>query len=92
MATKLNPGKYDCYKKAAPDEPMFVLLARDKRASSLVAIWSALERGDQHNARVHFKNLLGLVSRLPAEPNPAKADEAFQCAQEMVSWRLKNLP
>lgn len=29
MGTKANPGEYDCYDKAEPDEPMFVLLARD---------------------------------------------------------------
>lgn len=29
MGTKNNPGKFDCYDAALPDEPMFVLLARD---------------------------------------------------------------
>jgi len=28
MATKKNPGEFDCYANAGPDEPMFVLLAR----------------------------------------------------------------
>lgn len=29
MGTKNNPGAFDCYANAEPDEPMFVLLARD---------------------------------------------------------------
>jgi hypothetical protein len=41
MATKNNPGKYDCYMNAAPDEPMFVLLGRDKMAPALVREWAA---------------------------------------------------
>lgn len=43
MGTKNNPGTYDCYEKADPDEPMFVLLARDPQAPALVTIW-ALDR------------------------------------------------
>ena len=44
MDTKLNPGKFDCYKKAEDDEPMFVLLARDPYASTLVRYWADHER------------------------------------------------
>lgn len=42
MGTKLKPGKFDCYENAAPDEPMFVLLARDPLAPILVRLWSDL--------------------------------------------------
>lgn len=42
MGTKNNPGKYDCYDKAEPDEPIFVLLARDEHAPQLVELWAAL--------------------------------------------------
>lgn len=42
MGTKNNPGEYDCYQKAEPDEPMFVLLGRDPTASVVVAFWRAL--------------------------------------------------
>ena len=41
LGTKNDPGKFDCYHKAAPDEPMFVLLARDPLAAPLVRIWAA---------------------------------------------------
>lgn len=44
MGSKNNPGKYDCYDKAEPDEPMFVLLARDPRAPELVQRWVAEAR------------------------------------------------
>lgn len=42
MGTKLKPGKFDCYENAAPDEPMFVLLARDPMAPVLVRLWADL--------------------------------------------------
>lgn len=40
MGTKRNPGKHDCYASAEPDEPMFVLLARDPLAPELVRRWA----------------------------------------------------
>lgn len=46
MATKNNPGQFDCYAKAEPDEPLFVLLARDKHAPTLVWLWAALRELD----------------------------------------------
>lgn len=39
MATKRDPGKFDCYANAADDEPMFILLGRDPFASFLVDLW-----------------------------------------------------
>lgn len=42
MATKNNPGKFDCYANAEPDEPMFILLARDPMAPILVELWASL--------------------------------------------------
>jgi hypothetical protein len=44
MATKNKPGAYDCYTKAEPDEPMFVLLARDPVAPLLVRLWCEIRR------------------------------------------------
>jgi len=43
MATKDNPGAFDCYANAKNDEPMFVLLARDKASPAAVRYW-CLER------------------------------------------------
>jgi hypothetical protein len=42
MATKNNPGRYDCYKNAHPDEPYFMLLGRDATAPLIVLAWIAL--------------------------------------------------
>jgi hypothetical protein len=42
MGTKNNPGRYDCFSSAAPDEPMFVLLGRDPMAAVLVRLWAML--------------------------------------------------
>lgn len=37
--TKNNPGKFDCYSKAEPDEPMFILLARDPASTRAIEAW-----------------------------------------------------
>ncbi|MEK6323586.1 MAG: hypothetical protein AABN33_18250 [Acidobacteriota bacterium] len=42
MGTKLNAGQFDCYANAEPDEPRFILLARDPLAPLLVEIWAQL--------------------------------------------------
>ena len=52
MGTKANPGHYDCYAKAEPDEPMFVLLGRDKHAASLVILWALLRELDGEDQEV----------------------------------------
>ena len=44
MATKRNPGAYDCYTNAAEDEPMFVLLGRDPMAGILIKLWVQLRQ------------------------------------------------
>lgn len=44
--TKNNPGSFDCYAAAHPDEPMFVLLGRDKHAAVLVMMWAAMRAMD----------------------------------------------
>lgn len=49
MGTKNNPGACDCYAKAEPDEPLFVLLARDKHAPALVWLWAVMRQLDGEN-------------------------------------------
>ena len=46
MGTKNNPGKFDCYANAGPDEPMFVLLGRDPMAPELVRAWADWREGE----------------------------------------------
>lgn len=48
MGTKNNPGQFDCYSKALPDEPMFTILARDEDGPNTVeewAIWRRAKKG-----------------------------------------------
>jgi hypothetical protein len=54
MGTKNEPGKFDCYAAAGPDEPMFVLLGRDATAPFLVFAWVALrmEMGDTDDEKL----------------------------------------
>jgi hypothetical protein len=54
MGTKNEPGSYDCYANAAPDEPMFVLLARDPSAPLLVGLWALIREklGDESEEKV----------------------------------------
>lgn len=52
MGTKNNPAPFDCYANAEPDEPMFVLLARDQSAPGLVrewVRWRAERKGLRHH-------------------------------------------
>lgn len=46
MGTKNNPGAFDCYANAHPDEPMFVLLGRDKHAAGLIRLWAIFRARD----------------------------------------------
>lgn len=73
MGTKSDPGAYDCYAKAAPDEPMFVLLARDPDAAILVNLWADLR---EHRIEMGSKPASDL----------AMVDEARDCARRMRSW------
>lgn len=49
MGTKNNPGKYDCYGAAGPDEPTFTLLARDRHAPALIWLWATLRELDDED-------------------------------------------
>jgi hypothetical protein len=40
MGTKNDPAPFDCYANAEPDEPMFVLLARDPSAPYAIRRWA----------------------------------------------------
>lgn len=77
MGTKNNPGSYDCYANAEPDEPMFVLLARDKEAPYLVRQWAA-----------HRK--LAITRGAKPKSDLAMVDEAMACAEAMENWREEN--
>lgn len=76
MGTKNNPGKYDCYAKAAPDEPIFTLRASDPHAPDVVRQW----------ARVYLASQNGLAPvdrRDDEEKAKDKHREAMRCAEAM---------
>lgn len=53
MGTKNNPGRWDCYANADPDEPMFILLGRDRHAPRLVRAWADMrEKEGEDKAKV----------------------------------------
>lgn len=75
MGTKNNPGDFDCYAAADPDEETFILLARDVDAPARVQEWAtkrmqrALNPNMGESGRAHELR---------------KADEAFACARRMI--------
>lgn len=94
MGTKLEPGKFDCYANAEPDEPMFVLLGRDALAPSLVNIWAMIRAGSRKEAKLAFNELIvgPQASVYVLNPQPEKAQEAVDCAISMMLWRRANRP
>lgn len=86
MGTKNNPGSFDCYANAEPDEPMFTLLARDPLAPGLVRIWAALRSRHPATAMAFLTDLVETARTLPVE-RPHKSYEALTCSDDMVTWR-----
>lgn len=77
MGTKQNPAQFDCYSNALPDEPMFILLARDPKAPMLVDEWAALRAQQVDDGE-------------RPQADMAMVDEARQCAAAMRAWREAN--
>jgi hypothetical protein len=86
MGTKTNPGKYDCLSKAEPDEPVFVLMARDPVAPKLVDLWAAVSYGSKAAARAFFDDLLKFADEIEPLQPADKCNEAYECAKEMEAW------
>lgn len=78
MGSKNNPGKFDCYANALPDEPMFVLLARDPDFHRLVNEWADRRERDV-TCGDRPKEDMALVA------------EARMCAALGANWRRNNL-
>lgn len=45
MATKTRPGRYDCYRNAGADEPVFTLRATDPLAPLMIRLWAFCRDG-----------------------------------------------
>lgn len=86
MGTKAEPGHFDCYEHAEPDEPIFTLLARDRVAPTVVRAWadareiSLLTDGGRETT----------VGEVLAEQE--QIAEARRCADEMEAWRQEHRP
>lgn len=88
MGTKNNPGKFDCYANAHPDEPMFILLGRDERAPELVRMWAAFSAGDFKGAEVAFIQLREIMAARTKTTVTEKVTEANDCAAAMERWHF----
>ena len=77
MGTKNEPAQFDCYGNALPDEPMFILLARDPDAPQLVRAWAHSRESD-----------INLGRRPKADRE--RVAEARECADKMEAWRAAN--
>lgn len=75
MGTKNNPGVHDCYSKAEPDEPMFILLGRDPTAAFVVSFWRELKKEMKRQGT--------------SATSDEKLEEAWVCAVKMQEWAKK---
>lgn len=77
MGTKNNPGKFDCYTNALPDEPIFILLARDPDFQRLVHKWAKRRMKDIQCGQRPSSDI-------------AMVTEAEECAWNGQKWRKDN--
>jgi hypothetical protein len=77
MGTKLTELRNGCFHRAMDDEPMFVLLARDPSAPSLVLAWA---QGRELEIR---------DGKRPAS-DMEMVEEAREAARKMMAWREAN--
>lgn len=90
MGTKNNPAPNDCYAKALPDEPMFVLLARDPAAPDTVRAWVKFRAQVEGNDK---RLETGISVEDLRTKNAAFSElqhEALRCADAMENWRSSN--
>lgn len=75
MATKLKADETDCYARLAPDEPYFVLMARDPDFGIIVRIWA------------HFRNQqIAHGGRPDTTEERLQIVEAQSCASDGDIW------
>lgn len=79
MGTKLNPGGYDCYRKLHPDEPFFVLRAKDQTAPGVVREWVRRRREEA-----------AVTGGTITPQYEQKLREAEACADDMDAWFKAN--
>ena len=74
MSTKQNPGTFDCYASLEPDEPYFIVRAKDAHAPLLVQLWAVMRE-------------TAIAEGLKPADDTEKVEEAKQTAYEMKRWR-----
>lgn len=74
MGTKNKPDKFNDYASAEPDEPMFILLARDPTASRVVQEWALLLA-------------IAIMEGRKPKSDRAIVEEARECAKAMREFR-----
>ena len=84
MATKANPGEFDCYAEAGDDEPIFILRATDGIAPDVIRYWADTYElyKQMQNGIAYHTGPLSLTER-----QQRKAKEARTCADAMDEWR-----
>jgi len=75
LGTKTLPGPFDCYASALPDEPLFVLLARDESAPDIVVQWA-------------MQRLQAIRDGKKPLSDVPMIREALNCSVDMVLWRI----
>lgn len=89
MATKNNPGTFDCYGNAAPDEPLFTFRPTCEMSPLFVKLYAHL-RAKELSAVYETLNTLVDIALRKSPPDPAKIAEAHALAAQMEAWRAKH--
>lgn len=85
-STKAEPGAFDGMERAAPDEPVFTLRAKDPLAAILVREWVALRRASITSAYEH-----GQIPEAKRELELIQCREAEEIAFQMEDWQSGNV-
>lgn len=92
MVTKINPGLGDYFRRALPDEPLFIILARDPSGPAQIIEWSDRRRKDI------MKEFIDNADKLEDDTEFFKSrrrelqqcSEADEIAGRMIAWRAAN--
>lgn len=89
MATKIEPGEFDCLAALADDEPYFLLRANDELAPDIVRQWAETYKLQKEidNARASGR---GQGPEPLTERQQRKYEEALACADTMEQWKEAN--
>lgn len=82
--------QHDPITRTLPDEPHFILLARDPTASELVRMWVAIRRRDPSLIDAVAKRLKQHIAELPFRPKDSEhVISAQQVSNAMDAWLVE---